>query len=784
MKSFLKLFVAGGCMASVTGITMAQDLIVATDAYSWKGDTLYQDEFKAWAVNPYEIQSTYKGRPGYFMPIEQTWKRKNDLSAYPKVSGGNPLLEAVYNMGLDEMVNAVEPDTTLRTGKEWAGVWTRDVSYSIILSMAALQPEASMISLLKKINEEGQIIQDTGSGGAWPISTDRMIWTVAAWEIYKVTGDKAWLEKVYPIVENSIAKDAKTVISEKGLIKGETSFIDWREQSYPRWMQTADISQSEAMGTNVLYAAALNAASQMAEVLGKTKEAAEFKKAADDLADAIDKTFWMEDKGYYGMYTYGRDNLILNPRAETLGESLAILYDIAPAEKVKTISENHPVTKYGAPVFYPQISDIPNYHNNALWPFVASYWTLAQAKAGNEQGVLEGIGSIVRPAALFATNKENLNLDNGDIFTELNSSNMLWSLSGNLALTNQILFGIHFEKDALLISPFVPEVLGGNRTLSNFPYRGATLNITVNGYGNKVSKVIINGVPQERDKKLSKKNIKGLAYTSEGVVIPASALKGEVNITVDMDNQPIPVMRVNHVPNAKAPLTPVTWLSFDETVNAPGMPVNNLLQWNPIEYIGEYIVLKDGKEVARTHETQYAAVEPGEWQVIGVSTEGIESFASEPRSNRPTRFWDLDEEVTVALSPEISYPSESISGYRGNGFKETDKNSNPIVKTIQVPNDGIYSISYRYSNGNGPVNTENKAAIRSLYVDGKDVGTIVMPQRGVANWNDWGVSNSVKVRLTKGEHTITLQYNPEDQNMNLKTNHALIDGIVVEQVGV
>ena len=140
----------------------AGDVIVATDAYTWKGDTLYQDEFKAWAENPYEIRSTYKGRPGYFMPISQTWVKKNDLSAYPKVSGGNPLMEAVYNMGLDEMVNAVEPDTTLRTGKEWAGVWTRDVSYSIILSMAALQPEASMNSLLKKINKEGQIIQDTG----------------------------------------------------------------------------------------------------------------------------------------------------------------------------------------------------------------------------------------------------------------------------------------------------------------------------------------------------------------------------------------------------------------------------------------------------------------------------------------------------------------------------------------------------------------------------------------------------------------------------------------------
>ena len=293
-------------------------LVVATEAYVWKGDTVYQDEFKAWAENPYEIRSTYKGRPGYFMPIEQVWIRQNDLSDYPVVSGGNPLMNAVYNMGLDEMVNAVEPDTTLRTGKEWAGVWTRDVSYSIILSMAALQPEASMNSLLKKINEEGQIIQDTGSGGAWPISTDRMIWTVAAWEIYKVTGDKQWLEKVYPVVEKSIAKDAQTVISENGLIKGETSFIDWREQSYPRWMQTADIAQSEAMGTNVLYAAALNCASEMAEVLGKKAESAEFKKAADELARNIDKTFWMDDKGYYGMYTYGRDNLILNPRAEKL----------------------------------------------------------------------------------------------------------------------------------------------------------------------------------------------------------------------------------------------------------------------------------------------------------------------------------------------------------------------------------------------------------------------------------------------------------------------------------
>lgn len=758
---------AGGGAAYASG-----DVVVSTDAYTWKGDTLYQDEFKAWAENPYEIRSTYKAQPGYFMPISQTWVKKNDLSAYPKVSGGNPLMEAVYNMGLDEMVNAVEPDTTLRTGKEWAGVWTRDVSYSIILSMASMQPEASMNSLLKKINKEGQIIQDTGSGGAWPISSDRMIWTVAAWEIYKVTGDKKWLETVYPVVERSMAKDAKTILSENGLIKGETSFIDWREQSYPKWMQTVDISQSEAMGTNVLYAAALKCASEMADVLGKKKEAAAYAKQSEELSTAIEKMFWMPDKGYYGMYTYGRDNKILNLRAETLGESLAILYDIASPEHQKSISENNPTTKYGPAIFYPQISDMPSYHNNALWPFVASYWTLAQAKAGNEQGALEGIGSVIRPAALFATNKENFNLDNGDIFTELNSSNMLWSLAGNIALTNQMLFGIHFEKDGLRIAPFVPETLAADRTLSNFPYRGARINITVKGYGDKVKAMTVNGKSYPVEK---------------GGVIPEKLLKNGADIVVEMNSEPIAPMKVNRVANSKAPLTPVAWLSYDSSLAGSGVPASNLLEWNPIEYIGEYIVLRDGKEVGRTRQTSWQAVEEGEWQVIGVSGRGVEGFASEPRSNRTRIFRDMENEGTELKSPEVSYmPKNGVNGYRGNGFAETDHGSSDVVAKFATNAEempaGEYAVSFRYANGNGPVNTENKAAIRSLYVDGKDVGTIVMPQRGTGNWDDWGMSNSVRVTLDPGLHEVRLVFNSEDENMNIGTNHAIIDGVVIEKV--
>lgn len=762
MRMIVAALLMGSALAGRADVTSAKGVVdylsiplVETSAYTVYPNRVVQDEFEAQSIGPFEIKSNYKGRPGYSFPIDQVWVKKNDLSAYTVLDDPNSLIVSIYNMGLDEMVNAVEPDTTLRTGKEWGGVWTRDVSYSIILSMAALQPEASMISLMKKVNEEGQIIQDTGSGGAWPISTDRMIWVLAAYEIYKVTGSKQWLEKIYPIAERSFAKDMKTVMSENGLVKGETSFIDWREQSYPRWMQTVDISQSEAMNTNVLYAAALKAMGEMASDLGKKKEAAQYFKDSSELAEAIENTFAMPEKGYWAMYTYGRDSKIQNPRAETLGSALAILYDVASPERQKAISESLPVTPYGAPVFYPQIADIPNYHNNALWPFVASYWTLAQAKAGNEEGVMEGMGSVWRPAALFATNKENLNVDNGDIFTELNSSNMLWSLSGNLSLVNRILFGINFEKDGLKIAPFVPYALrSSSRTLSNFPYRDAKLNITVEGYGSKVAEMTLNG------KKIS----------PDGV-IPASKLKGVCDIVVKMDNKHPDRMVVNRVSNAKTPLTPVAWIE------------EGALRWNPIEYIAEYEVLRDGNVVASTRQTSWPLLEEGEWQIVGVDSNGLRSFASEPRSNRPRTMVQPSSETVSMTSPEVSYlPSAPVEGFTGTGFAETDMTGRDVVFKVEVPETGNYILSFRYANGNGPVNTENKAAVRTLTVDGNDLATIVMPQRGVANWNDWGETNHVSLTLPAGSHEIKLVYLPENSNMNLKTNHALVDALWLTQV--
>ena len=709
-------------LLSMVAFGVSAQVVVETSAYSWHGDTVSQGPFTAVAVSPFEIVSDYSAQPGYYMGIDKQWKLKNDISSYPKLTTPNRLHEAVYNMGLDEMINAVEPDTTLRTGKEWAGVWTRDVSYSILLSMAYLQPEASRISLMKKVDSLGRIIQDTGSGGAWPVSTDRQIWTVAAWEVYKVTGDKEWLKYIYPIIKRSLETDREAFYNTPtGLVRGETSFIDWREQSHPRWMQTADIYNSETLSTSVVHAQAWHVLGEIAEILGHKDVAKDAFAESKKIADAINKSLWLDDKGYYAMYLYGRDNMLTNPRAETLGESLAIMWDIASPERARTITASNPTTPYGAPVFFPQIADMPAYHNNSLWPWVASWWGLANAKAGNEEGVMEAIGSVVRPAALFATNKENLNLDNGDIATELNSSNMLWCLSGNLALTHKILFGIDFRKDGLAFRPFVPKAMAGTRTLDGFKYRDASLDITVSGYGDRIKSFIVNGKEQK------------------DAFIPAKKAKGNMKIEIVMADNEIEPVGINRTPNVKAPLTPIAWLE------------DTTLVWNPIEYIGKYIIVKDGRKIAETHATTFNASEPGEYQVIGVSGDGVEGFASEPRSTRP--------QILVELPATMN-----------------DKTT-VLNIPVEVPAEGDYFVSFRYANGNGPVNTENKCAIRTLSVDGEREGLVVLPQRGRDNWDEFGWTNSVKVHLNTGPNTVTLDFRPEDENMNIETNSAVIDAL-------
>jgi hypothetical protein len=673
---------------------------------------------------------------------EKEWKLNKDLSQKPSYKSEQPIVDALFNLSLEEALINIEPDSTFRTGAKWSGVWTRDISYSILLAFAYHQPDVAKISLLKKVKRK-RIIQDTGSGGAWPVSSDRTTWVLAAWEIYKATGDKDWLQLAYEIIKNTLDDDAKVLLnSETGLYKGESSFLDWREQTYPKWMSNMDIYVSQNLGTNVVHYQAHKILAMMAKELAQPFEV--YEQTANNIKTAINKQLWMGDKGYYAQYIYGRNHLTVSPRFEALGEALSVLFDVASERQAKSIFEKSPLTDYGVTCIYPQIPGIPPYHNNGIWPFVQAYWNLAAAKAGNEAALNHGLASIYRAAAFFLTNYENMVASTGDYNgTEVNSDRMLWSMAGNIAMVHRVFMGINFETNGIRFAPAIPSNYTGTKTLNNFKYRNAVLNINVKGTGNQIVSIKIDGkeIPD--------------------ALLPA-ATTGTHTIEIEMNNKPFSSNKINVVENIFSLPDPQVKLN------------GNKLEWKLIDGAAGYLIYKNGKLVDNTKDANYTVKADSlytEYSVSAVNEKGVESFISEPIA-----FFNANKMQILEMETMTAKSSLPFVNYSGAGFIEIGTGSNKsIAININVEADGLYLIDFRYSNGSGPWNTDNKCAIRSLYNGSNYVGSYVFPQRGTDEWSDWGWSNSYKVALKKGTNQLRLVLEEWNTNMNVDVNRAMLD---------
>ncbi|MEP6905481.1 MAG: glycogen debranching protein, partial [Gemmatimonadales bacterium] len=493
------------------------------------------------------------------------WTRHADLSRFPQLTSPQRLLDALYRMSLEELQQLVRPDGALSAGAKWEGVWTRDIALSSVLALAFVAPDAVRTSLLAKVDPDGRIIQDTGTGGSWPISTDRMAWALAAWEVYGVTGDHGWLRKSYDIIRRSAEADLHAAVDPAtGLFHGESSFLDWRDQSYPRWMDPKDIYQSENLGTNAVHFATYRILADMAGALGEP--AARWTAVAETVQRGMNSQLWQPDRGWYGQYRYGRNFMSVSPRAEGLGEALAVIYGAATPAQRKRLLRSAPLVAFGTPTFWPYIPDMPLYHNASIWPFVSAYWTWAAAESGNTSAVEHGLASIYRPAALFLTNKENMVAATGHFEgTVLNSDRQLWSVAGNLATVYRVLFGMRIRPDRLAFQPMVPPSYGGERTLRNLRYRGAVLAVTVRGFGDAVKATRFDG------RRIDRAEI-------------SDRLTGSHVLEIEMNGR-WPAARINLVDNRFSPANPVVALRGDTLV------------WSSVPGAVRYHIYRNGRAV-------------------------------------------------------------------------------------------------------------------------------------------------------------------------------------------
>ena len=694
---------------------VTDDEIYSNEKFTWTDSSVIEGSDSAYAPSTEEIVTTCLSKDG--KPLK--WQKKNDISAYGDYTGASQFETALYNMSVDELINNIEADGTLRTGLLWGGVWTRDVSYSSLLALSYMCPEQVRNSLEVKIDRLGRIIQDTGTGGSWPCSTDRVVWALSAWNVYLATGDLAWLEKAYTVIDKSLSSDFDVAFDrETGLFRGESTFIDWREQSYPVWMQPADIYMSECLGTNAVYHEVLEVAGKMAGILGNKAEQKSYSEKAAALKKAINDNFWLEDEGYYANFLYGRDNLSLSERSETLGASLCVLFGIADQPRASELISSMPVGHFGPPIFSPQIASQGDYHNNAVWPFVTSFWGMAAAKAKNEAAVLHALACNVRTAALYATNYENLSYDTGNPYTtHLNSPNMLWGLSGFMGLFHKTFFGMELSAEGVSFNPFVPAALKGERSLKNFSYRDMKIDISVKGSGDRISSCLVDGKPSS--------------------AFLAADLKGHHTVEIVLGGEHAP-SSFTHAGYIAAPEYPDVRLT------------DSKISWNQVKGAAKYVVLKDGKEIDQIKNCEYALNSYGEYQVLAVDENSVASFASEP-----VRFYA---ESTTQLIPV--------------DVKLDKKSGEQLSLSFNVDESGWYHLDFEYANGNGEVGQQNNCTTRQLSVDGKIYGAVVFPQRGMNNWTSYGWTNSTRLYLKKGMHVFKLHYLDSNINMNIDKDNS------------
>ena len=225
----------------------------------------------------------------------------------------------------------------------------------------------------------------------------------------------------------------------------------------------------------------------------------------------------------------------------------------------------------------------------------------------------------------------------------------------------------------------------------------------------------------------------------------------------------------------------------DNTIDGKVSPVTNYfspstpqiiysggkISWQKVDGARSYSVLKNGKVITRTSATSFVIPTSrySEYQVVAIDKKGVGSFASEPLVV-PT--------AGKMYEVEDYYPGSGLGfkGFTGKGFVEISKTVNKELKIpVKITQSGNYAIDFRYANGNGPTNTENKCGIRTLKEGNKILGTVVFPQRGNEEWSNWGYSNAVQVHLEKGAHVLKLSLEEWNQNMNGTVNQAMVDNL-------
>ncbi len=796
-----------------------------------------QNDRNVWRDDPYEARVTVEGEKGSRRFVFNTTA---PLQNYPEPSqprqveesfdksyldSQNTLFDALYALTLDDVrrcsVSGIRDDAYnygkelpnqptggfFKTGLLWDYVWTRDISYALDLGLALLDPQRAFNSLTFKLSQrrklcgDRQIIQDTGTGGSYPVSSDRLVWSLGARALLRqLQGEQRteFAKLAYEALKNTIEHDRLVIFEPKdGLYRGEQSFLDWREQSYPEWtaIDPVHIGMSKALSTNACHLSALILAASLAEELGELEAKQKYERWAAELRETIHKRFYLPNQEEENLRAQKSNKKLysafitttLDPRAahqyDLLGNSLAILLDIADEEQARQIISEYPHLAKGAPVIWPQQQFRqeqafwknpdkfrgykPIYHNRAIWPFVTAYWLRAAKKVKHDAALTHGVNSLIRGTALSLSNMENFDVVSGRVQVEegptVNSPRQLWSVAGYVAMVHEIIFGLSWTDRGFRIDPAITHALhqtlfanSQQLRLHGLTYRGHQLTIGVN-------------LPPLSSEPSG-------VYSVSQIRLNGQVINEEIEESMLTDNNDIEVDLVDEN---------LSSLSITE-VQATDYNNNYRVLYGPYPPEIEQIILNDqGKleihfnvNVENANELTLNVYREGKlvaenipgnsspWVDEDTNGEQTPSYCYSLESvytssgtisqrAKPFCYWGRDSERIYAISADDEQRFQHDGGQRVFNYGLTHiqnwgRENDRIVVEITANFSGRHLIQLLAGNGAGPINTGITCAVKRLQM--RDVtsneivadGYVFMPHLGT--WNRWLESSVVETQ--------------------------------------
>lgn len=597
-------------------------------------------------------------------------------------------------------------------------VSTSELAFAACLGAVFVDADNLKLALKARVGRDGRIAQSTISSRLpWPVADDRLAWILAAWEVYKITGDKAWLAESYGVAQRTLTDDLSIVWDPtRSLVKGAGCSPDVRVgDTYPDWTTYADIFDSYNLSSNAMMYKVLVAYSQMARILGRDTSDTSTEMARR-LAAAVNERLWQPALQHYSGALLGVVTPMQSPLTDNFGQALALQSGIPTPSMSQSIIAHTATTPYGVAPLWP----LPRKKSDKLFgPYTQAYWMWGVAKNRAFATLDASLATMLMQSVRARARRSDATID-------------FPMAVANIAAISRVVAGIELDDEQLRFSPVVPKWLAGVKHLRRLRYRSAELDVKIYGTGDIIARFDIDGV-------------------SELTNSVSPHLKGRHSIEITMaNNDPGSNMAEYADVTTLTPTPNVTWRGFR------GEITNYAIIDNVDLFVNNSYHNSVSQPVVELDDVDSFSVAC----VAAVDNHHLTGFMSKPQLLFPEGSMKVYKvaEMTRQTPSKLIAPRDSSRRY----IEFTPTRNRVFSFEIDIARElaGDYFMDLRYAKGPDLWGGQLKCTMRTLTVNGAATGVFVLPQTSNRDWNHPSLSNIVTLKLKPGRNSISLNFLP------------------------